>query len=159
MGVQLIKESDKLKEHNLDLKESLKSLEEVNKSLKIEINKIRNLIETCETCVSPKKKVNDLHEILGKFTQGKEKFDLILSSQNPSLNPYWLGFKKDRNPRKVIDHKKKNCLFYKFTHYKRVGHLEPFYFEKFRRYKSNNLRSSRTNELGPKNMWVPNVKP
>lgn len=31
-----------------------------------------------EVCVSMKKEVKDLHETLGKFTNGKEKLDLIL---------------------------------------------------------------------------------
>lgn len=42
MGSQLVKENDKLKEHDLVIKELLESLEEVNKSFKIEITKIRN---------------------------------------------------------------------------------------------------------------------
>lgn len=71
MIAQLIKENDKLKECNLPLKESYKSHEEINKYFKIEINKNRNSRETCETCVSLKKEVNDLHETMGKFTQGK----------------------------------------------------------------------------------------
>lgn len=34
-----------------------------------------------------------------------------------------------------------------------------FCFDKLKRYKGNNLISSRNNALGPKNMWVPKVKP
>ena len=39
--------------------------------LKHEIANIRNQVETCETCVSMKNKVKDLHETPGKFTKGK----------------------------------------------------------------------------------------
>lgn len=95
MSAQLIKENDTLKEHNLVLKEYLNSLKEINKSFKIQINKIRNSRETCETCVPLKREVNDLHETLGNLNKGKENIDLILSSQGPSLNKDGLGFKKD----------------------------------------------------------------
>lgn len=39
---------------------------------------IRNLTETCETCVSLKKKVTNLHGTLSKCTKGKENIDLML---------------------------------------------------------------------------------
>ena len=71
MSPQLVKENDKLKEHKLALKESLKSLEEIDKLFKIEINKIKNSRVTYETCISLKKEVIDLRDTLGKFNQGK----------------------------------------------------------------------------------------
>lgn len=39
-----------------------------------------------------------MHETLSKFIEGKEKFDLILSSQKSSLNKNGLEFKKNKNP-------------------------------------------------------------
>lgn len=51
----------KLKELNLDLKEYLKFLEESNIVLKLEMANIKNSTETCETCVSLKKEVIDMH--------------------------------------------------------------------------------------------------
>lgn len=71
MSAELVKENDKLREYNLVLKENLRSHEEVNKSFKIEIIKSINSRETCETCVSLKKKVIKFHETICKFTQGK----------------------------------------------------------------------------------------
>lgn len=71
MNTELVKENDKHRECNLVLKENSRSLEEFNKLLKIEIIKIRNSKENCETCVSLKKEVIELHETLGKFIQGK----------------------------------------------------------------------------------------
>lgn len=106
----MVEENDKLINQNLDLKEYLGFLEESNKSLKLEINNIRNARETCETCVSLKKEVIDLHETLGKFTKEKENLDLILSSQILSLNKNELGFKIDRTPIKGLIHKKR--IFY-----------------------------------------------
>ena len=69
-----------------------------------------NSIETCETCVSLKKELIDLHETLHKFTKGKENFDLILSSYKPSLNKSWLGFKLDKTPSNGLNRKKRNLL-------------------------------------------------
>lgn len=60
-----------LKKFNLDLKEYLSFIEEINKSLKLEIINFRNSSETCETCVYLKKEAIDLHEPLSKFTKGK----------------------------------------------------------------------------------------
>lgn len=39
---------------------------------------IRNQAIKCETCVSMKKEVRDLHENLIKFKKGNAKLDLIL---------------------------------------------------------------------------------
>lgn len=67
MSDPLVKETCKLREHNLFLKESLKYLEEVNKSFKIKINKIRNSREECKHSVLLIEEVTDLCEILGKL--------------------------------------------------------------------------------------------
>lgn len=53
----------------------------------------------------------------------------------------------------------KKHLVYKCTHYKRIGHLEPFYFNKLERSKDNNIIYSETNALGTKKMWASKVKP
>lgn len=60
---------------------------------------------------------------------------------------------------KGIYQKKKNCLDYKYTHYKRVGNLELFYFDKLKGSKGKNLRSSGTISPWPKKMCAPKVKP
>lgn len=143
----------------MGLKESLSYLEGINKLFHAEITKLRKSKGTCETCVSLIKEINDLHKTLSKFTQGEEKLNLNLSSQRPSLNKDGLGFKKERNPSKDIDHKKKKLPIYKCTHCKRVGHLEPFCFNKLKISKGNNLRSSVTNSPRPKKMWGPKMKP
>lgn len=80
---ELVKENDKLRKRNIDLKEHVIILEESNKSFKIEKAKIRNPRETCETFVSLKKEVVDFHETLGKLT--KEKKSLTLSYQVKGL--------------------------------------------------------------------------
>lgn len=83
---------------------------------------------------------------------------MILSSQRPFLNKDGLGLKKDRNPRKGIDHEKKIVQCINAHSVKRVGHLEPFFY-KLKRSKGNNLRSYRTNALGSKKMWASKMKP
>lgn len=40
--------------------------------IKLEMDNIRNSEETCETYVSLKKEVTNLHETLDKFTKGKK---------------------------------------------------------------------------------------
>lgn len=160
ISVKLVEENDRIKKHNLDLKESVKFLEERKKSLKLEITNLRNSRETCDTYVSFKKEVIDLHETLSKFTKGKENIDLILSSQKTCLNKNGLGFKRDKTHNKGLNHKKKNCTVYKGSYYNKFGNLEPFYFDTMKRYKDSNLRpSGKTNTHGPKKIWVPKVKP
>lgn len=55
MSAYLEKENDKLREHNLGLKDSLRYLEKINTSFKIEITNIKNLRKECKSCVSQKK--------------------------------------------------------------------------------------------------------
>lgn len=86
-----------------------------------------------------KKEVIELRETIGKFTQGKDKLYLILSSQRYSLNKNGLGFKKDGKPSKGVNHKKTKHQVYKCIHYKRVGHLENFVFIKQRELKGPTL--------------------
>lgn len=160
ISAKLVKENDKLRKYNLNLKEYLWSIEESNKLFKLEITKIRNSRESCETRVSLEKEVIESHETLGKFIQGKEKPDLIISSQSPSLHKNGLGFKKDRKSSKGVYHKKNNCPIYKYIHCKRVGLLKPFCFEKLKRFKGYNPRPyGKINPAGPKKIWVLEVKP
>lgn len=72
-------ENNKIRECTLGLKESIIYIEEIIKTFKIETTKIINSKEICEKCVSLKKEVIDLCETICKFTQGKEKLNLILS--------------------------------------------------------------------------------
>lgn len=141
---ELVKENDKLRKFNSYLKEYLGSLEERKKSVNLEITKIRNSSKFCETHVSLKKKVDDLHETLSKFTQGIENLDLVLSSQIPSLNQNGIGLKKNRKPNRGIYHKKNNHLLYKCTRWKRISHLKTFYFDKLKSYVA----------MGNKYLWV-----
>lgn len=85
MCAKLIEQNDKIKKHNLGLKDFMKFMEKINEELKFKSFNIRNSIITCETCVSMKKEVTDSHVNLSTLTKGKENFNLILSSQRPSL--------------------------------------------------------------------------
>lgn len=64
----------------------------------------------------------------------------------------------DRKPRKGIYLKEDKRPIYKCTHFKRIGHLEPF-FNKQKISKGNNLRYYGTNAPRPKKIWAPNVQP
>lgn len=45
-----------------------------------------------ETCDSLRNKIEDLHEILTKFTMGKDYLDVILSNQRASYNKVGLCY-------------------------------------------------------------------
>lgn len=71
-----------------------------------------------------------------------------------------MGFKYGRAHSKELNRNKVNLPVYKCSHCNRFDYLEPFYFDKLKRYKVSNTRTSRTtNATKPKKMWVPNVKP
>lgn len=76
---------------------------------------IRNQAGKCETIVSVKKDVKDLHVNLSKFTKGKENLDLILIYQTPSLNKTELGFEYSIRHSKGFNSKKLNHSIYKCT--------------------------------------------
>lgn len=115
LSSKLIEENDKIKKLILDFKYYLKFLENSSEMCKHEVNNIRNLDGTCETYVSMKKEVKNLHETLGKFTKGKENFNLILSSQRSSLNKTGLAFKFDNTHNKEFNRRKMNRHVYKFS--------------------------------------------
>jgi hypothetical protein len=110
---QLEEENAKLRECTLDIKESLRYLKEINNSFKIKITKLRNSKEECKRCDSLIKEVINLRETLEKFTQGKKKLELILSSQRSSINKNGLGLKKERKTRNNIYHKVKKRPMYR----------------------------------------------
>lgn len=63
---------DKIEKGNLDLKDYIEFLENNNQTLREEMTNLRNQANKCETCVSMKKEVKDLHETLSKLTKGKK---------------------------------------------------------------------------------------
>lgn len=67
-SVELVKGNNKLRKWKQYLIEHVKYLQESNKSFKLETTKVRNWRETCETYVSLKNEVTNLHETLGKFS-------------------------------------------------------------------------------------------
>lgn len=57
-----------IEKSNLDNKDYIEFLENINETLRYEIANIRNQANKSETCVSMKKEVKDLHETLSKST-------------------------------------------------------------------------------------------
>lgn len=95
-----------------------------------------------------------MQENLPKFILGKEKLELILSCQRPSLNKNRLRFKKNRKSSRGVGHKKKNRTIYKYTHCKIFDYLESFCLEIFYRSRGDNLRPYRiTNAPGHRKIW------
>lgn len=68
MCSQLVEENDKLRQHILELNESVKYLKEINNSFNIDITKNKYSRKTCDKYVSLKKEVIDLREAICKFT-------------------------------------------------------------------------------------------
>lgn len=98
-----------------------------------------------------KKEVKNLNETLSKYTNWKENFDLILSSQRPSFNKTRLKFKSGRTHSKGFNRKKVNRPIYKCSQCNRFDHLCPFCFDKLKRLKGSNSRCLiTTNAPGPK---------
>lgn len=108
---------------------------------------IRSQTSKCEACVSIKKKGKCLHKTLSKFTKGRENLDSILSNQGPFLNKTRLGFKSSISYSKGFNRKKFNHPIYKFFFCDKLGHIEPFFNDKLRRYKGINPRSLRTTNI------------
>lgn len=159
LNSKLINEHGNIENHNADLKEFIEFLENSNETLKYQITNIRNHVETNDTCVSMKKKeVKDLHEIISKFTKGKN-LDLILSNQRHPLNKTRLQFKSNISHTKGFYRKKSNCPTYKCSYCEIFDNLYLFCFHKLRRSVGSNHRPLRTtNALGPKKIWVPKMK-
>lgn len=86
LSVKLSKENEKLERSILELKDYINFKENSDKVLENEIVEIIRQSVKCETHVSWKNKVDNMHETLGKFTKGKENLDLILPNQRTSYN-------------------------------------------------------------------------
>lgn len=78
LNVNLVKEHDKIEKHNVDLKYYIEFIKNNNETLIYEMTNLRNQASKCETCVSMKKEVKVLHEILSKIIKGKEKLYFII---------------------------------------------------------------------------------
>lgn len=80
LNVTLIKEDDKIEKVNINLKNYIEFQENSNEILRYELTSIRNQDSQCDTYVSMKNEVNDLHETLIKFTkERKPRFDYVKS--------------------------------------------------------------------------------
>lgn len=117
LNVQLSKVNDKLEKNIIDLKGDSQFLENRNKILGKEISSIRReslISNKCESYESLKNGVPNLHETIEKFTKGKNKLDLILSSQRNSFNRNGVGYKPNRSlNNSCYDRKKYNHPIFK----------------------------------------------
>lgn len=88
LSVKVSKENKKLEKSITDLKDYVEFLENSNKILGEEISSIWSesfKSNKWYSCESLKNRVTNFHETLGKFTKGKDKLNLILSSQKASF--------------------------------------------------------------------------
>lgn len=136
ISVNLSKENEKLENIIIDLKDYVKFLENRSKILGEEISSIKREYlnsNKCNSCNSFKNEVTSLQETLGELTKGKDKLDIIMSSQKALFNKNWIGYKPDRSH----DKKKFNRLVFKWKFYNNFGHLEPLLYSKLRGLKRN----------------------
>lgn len=94
LSVKLSKKNDELERNILAFQNHIKALESENDNISDEMNTLRRQdlkINKCETCDSLRNEIENLHETLSKFTQGKQNLDMILSNQTTLYNKVGLS--------------------------------------------------------------------
>ena len=118
----------------------------------------KNIIK-CDECNVLKDKIEDLNNILAKFTMGRDKLDIILKNQKGTFNKAGLGY----HPK---NHEKSFTKFFRPNKTSSTPFVKCFYCGKEGHTSSIcNVRKliskgtlPRTNTKGPKFIWVPKVK-
>ncbi|XP_045810784.1 uncharacterized protein LOC123905202 [Trifolium pratense] len=148
-----------------DLKEKQVSLSEVSTYTPCE-NKKENI--ECNECIILKDKVEDLNNVLAKFTMGRDKLNIILGNQKASYNKAGLGYQ----PKRHTLHFKRNFSpnmtssrpFVKCFYCNKNGHTSYICNLRKNQYLNNrwegmsNGTLPKTNSQGPKMIWVPKAK-
>ena len=143
-------------------------LKKKNASLSIELEKISALEKGNESLtnenISLKERVDDLTKVVHKFTLGKKNFDMIISKQRCVFNKQGLGFKPTLKQNLLATHFVKASSSSRIIcHYcndhshissdcrikKSMSHGSKYEWIK---------KSITTNTIGPKLVWVPNIK-
>ena len=111
-----------------------------------------------------KEKVKDLETSLVRCVNGKEKLDIILGKQKCSLDKAGIGFnpfkrKKISKSRSVSPARKSQISCF-YCH--KTGHSASRCHALLKSYVPKNIwaskRSLKTNQQGPKMIWVPKAK-
>ena len=139
-------------------------LKKKNASLSIELEKISVIEKENENLrnenISLKERVDDLTKVVYKFTLGKKTFDMMISEQRCVFNKQGLGFKptllanyffKASSSSRIICH---YCNDHGHTSFdchikKSMSHGSKYKWIK---------KSTTTNTIGPKLVWVPKIK-
>jgi hypothetical protein len=129
-------------------------------------NKKENI--ECNECNILKDKVEDLNNVLAKFTMGRDKLDIILGNQKGSYNKAGLGYqpKRDSLPfkRNFSPNKTSSRPFVKCFYCNKSGHTSSICNLRKNQYLNNrwegisNGTLPKANSQGPKMIWVPKAK-
>jgi hypothetical protein len=115
-----------------------------------------------------KNKVEDLNNVLAKFTMGRDKLDIILGNQKGSYNKAGLGYQPKRHTlpfkRNFSPNKTSSSPFVKCFYCNKNGHTSSICNLRKNQYMNNrwegisNGTFPKTNTKGPKMIWVPKIK-
>jgi hypothetical protein len=122
----------------------------------------------CNKCNILKNKVEDLNNVLAKFTMGRDKLDIILGNQKGSYNKAGLGYQPKRHTlpfkRNFSSNKTSSSPFVKCFYCNKNGHTSSICNLRKNQYMNNrwegisNGTFPKTNTKGPKMIWVPKIK-
>ncbi|CAJ2652972.1 unnamed protein product [Trifolium pratense] len=122
----------------------------------------------CNECNILKDKVEDLNNVLAKFTMGRDKLDIILGNQKASYNKVGLGYQPKRHTlpfkRNFSSNKTSSRPFVKCFYCNKNGHTSSICNLRKNQYLNNrwegisNGALPKANSKGPKMIWVPKAK-
>ena len=160
MVFTLTSEKEDLQKENDSLKSKVHVLEEKLKR-NIFSNKTTSAKEEIEIL---KEKVKDLETSLFRCVNGKEKLDIILGKQKCSLDKAGIGFdplkRKKVSKTKFVSSARKSQISCYYCH--KIGHNASRCYAMVKSHAPEKLwtsrRSLKTNQQGPKMIWVPKAK-
>lgn len=86
----------------------------------------------CDQCENFKNKIDDLQNILDKFTKGRDNLNLMLGNQIASYNRIDIGYEPKNNSKHFINicnHQQTfKCKTLKCNYCNKDGHIVMFYF-------------------------------
>ena len=148
---------------------NIETLEKENYLLLKRIKDSENSFKVCEMCKTLKARINDLANSLEKFTNGKKNLDTLLGNQRLSFNKEGIGYGQNDSKnffknicfRKSFGNQPHATCFY----CGQKGHTIQSCIYKKNQYCPlpgekliwipKSIKSPRTNNVGPKTIWVP----
>lgn len=88
----------------------------------------------CNECDILKNKIDALQNLLGKFTNGRDKFNISLGNQKVSYNKVDLVYEPKNNSKRIINifnsQSTFKCKILKCNYYNKLDHIAMFGFNK-----------------------------